>query len=63
MPDKKIRHQLPIVSDYQYELLKRALCYYRNLSVEFDSNGDIVGDVYMLISIIEEKSELIIKND
>lgn len=50
---------LPKFDFWQYELLMNSLQYYRNSATEFSVDGDTLNDIYVLISIIQEKMQVI----
>ena len=55
------KFRLPDLEYSQYELLMKALQYYRNSSVEFSVDGDVLNEVYILTTRIQEKTKIIYK--
>lgn len=51
--------KLPELEFTSYLLLMRALQYYRNSSAEFTIDGDVIVDIYVLITKIEEKLQIV----
>ena len=42
-----------------YTLLMKALQYYKNASIEFSVDGDVLTDIYVLTTKIEERTNMI----
>lgn len=53
--------ELPTITFFHYDLLMRALQYYRNSSCEFYSGTDYITELFILITRLQEKSEFVEK--
>lgn len=58
---KNAKFILPELDFGGYELLMRALQYYRNSSTEFSVDGDVLNDVYILTTKIQEGTKMFCK--
>lgn len=56
---KNARFILPQLDFNSYELLMKSLQYYRNSSTEFSVDGDVLTDIYILTTKIQEETQMI----